>query len=371
MIIIQQRYIPTLAGVRRVIALARALSKNGYSLRIIYLAASENQRCEENIPNVTFEYWGDVLSRNNQALGMISSAWKLLFCLPKDTIYYYGMNSIVMLLLMLGLRGRNFLHEFTEYPGFIFGGGVLGLIRRKIHNRFMKKCQKVFVISKRLKGYCIDNGIPTRNIEILNMFVDCSRFTAIKETNTERYIAYCGNGENFKDGVDNLIKAFAIVAQKNSDIKLKIVGHGPQNDWESQCSLVREYGLEGRVNMLGKVSPDKIPSILINAEALALARPDNIQAAYGFPTKVGEYLATGRPVVLTRVGELDDFLEDGKSCLFAQPDSPEEFADKLFWVLEHPFEATQIGANGKKVVEECFDNIHESYKVIEVLNKIS
>ncbi len=369
MIIIQQRYIPTLAGVRRVIALARALSENGYSVRVIYLAASENLRCREDIPNVTFEYWGDSLYRKSQILGMISSAWKLLFCLPKDIIYFYGMNPLIMLFLLL--HNRKYLHEFTEYPGFIFGNSIVGKLKKWIHVMFMKKCQKVFVISKRLRGYCIENGIPEDRVGILNMFVDVSRFKDIERNSDEKYIGYCGNGENFKDGVDVLIKAFYLVAQKYNDVKLIIAGRAPQKDWESQQTLVSEYGLKERVKMLGKVSPDKIPSLLLNAEVLALARPDNIQAAYGFPTKVGEYLATGRPVVLTRVGELEDFLENRKSCLFADPDSSEDFANNLCWLLDHPKEAALIGANGKKVAKECFDNVHESEKVIDVLKTLS
>ena len=368
MVIIQQRYIPTLAGVRRVLALARGLSLGGENIRIVYLAASEEQKCGDCIPNVSFEYWGDGLSKNNQILGIISSAWKLLFCLPKETIYYYGMNPFVMVLL--SLHNRKYLHELTEYPGFIFGNGKVGQVKKKIHVRFMKKCQKVFVISKHLKDYCVENCVREDKVGILNMFVDRSRFKGIERNFSEKYIAYCGNGENFKDGVNILIKAFALVAQKYNDIKLIIVGRGPQADWENQHSLVKEYCLENRVNMMGKVNPDEIPSILMNAEVLALARPDNIQAAYGFPTKVGEYLATGCPVVLTRVGELEDFLTDGISCLFAEPDSPEDFADKLCWVLENPDEAAIIGSNGKKIVENCFDNIHESSKVSETLRII-
>ena len=44
---------------------------------------------------------------------------------------------------------------------------------------------------------------------------------------------------------------------------------------------------------------------------LVLARPDNIQAKGGFPTKLGEYLATGNPVVVTKVGEIPNYLIDG------------------------------------------------------------
>ena len=109
---------------------------------------------------------------------------------------------------------------------------------------------------------------------------------------------------------------------------------------------------------------------LKNAEILALARPDNVQAAYGFPTKLGEYLLTGNPVVVTRVGELDNFLVDRESCLFANPNSAEDFADKLLWLLAHPDEGKQIGKKGKRVAELNFNSRIEAQKIIRVLNTL-
>ena len=114
-----------------------------------------------------------------------------------------------------------------------------------------------------------------------------------------------------------------------------------------------------------------MPQYLKNAEVLVLSRPDNIQAAYGFPTKLGEYLMTGNPVVVTRVGELDNFLEDGKSCLFAKPGDAQHFAKKLKWTLENPAEAKEIGAKGKQVAEVSFNYKIEGKKIAEVITRDS
>ena len=64
-----------------------------------------------------------------------------------------------------------------------------------------------------------------------------------------------------------------------------------------------------------------MPKYLCNAKLLALARPDSIQAQGGFPTKLGEYLATGRPVVVTKVGEIPDYLEDGVNAFLSDINS--------------------------------------------------
>lgn len=62
------------------------------------------------------------------------------------------------------------------------------------------------------------------HVHVINMVVDANRFHGLKKDATvEPYIAYCGNASNSKDGVDNLIRAFAIVAKKYSNIKLYII----------------------------------------------------------------------------------------------------------------------------------------------------
>lgn len=367
MIILQQKYIPTQAGVRRMQALARGVTQNGEKIKIIYLSSSQKTNSTDLITGVTLEFWGYRLSKISYKLGLIGSALHFFLKLPKEDIYYYGMNPLIMLLLLV--HNRRYYHEFTEYPPYIFGNGFRGKLSKKIHNIFMKRCQHIFVISKKLKGYCADNGIPSEKVSILNMFVDLKRFDGIEKKEGQRYIAYCGNGENFKDGVDCLIEAFAIVTKKIPNVDLYIIGKGPQKDWDVQNSIIQKHNLQKRVKMLGVVKSDEIPQYLISAEVLALARPNNIQAVYGFPTKVGEYLSTGNPVVLTRVGELGDFLIDGENAIFADADNPADFAEKLCWLLENSEKGKYLGEQGRKVAEQSFSNIIEAQKVVNIIRR--
>ena len=214
-------------------------------------------------------------------------------------------------------------------------------------------------------------GILGAGIYQINMVVDSDRFKNLKKTQSKRYIAYCGTVTNFKDGVNVLLEAFAIVAKSVDDIDLYILGNTPyEKDRKQNMQIIQKNNLVDRVYMPGSVSAEILPQYLKNAEILALARPDNVQAAYGFPTKLGEYLLTGNPVVVTRVGELDNFLVDRESCLFANPNSAEDFADKLLWLLAHPNEGKQIGKNGKRVAESNFNSRIEAQKIIKVLNTL-
>ncbi len=166
------------------------------------------------------------------------------------------------------------------------------------------------------------------------MVVDNTRFDGLIKTDSQRYIAYCGKASNNKDGVDRLIKAFSIVQKKLPDVKLFIIGDPPDSDSDN-INLVKSLNLEVNIVFTGKVEADIIPQILKDASVLALARPDNLQNRYGFPTKLGEYLLTSNPVVITRVGDIPLFLKDGESAYMSDCDDIEAFASNLIKAKEN------------------------------------
>ena len=113
--------------------------------------------------------------------------------------------------------------------------------------------------------------------------------------------------------------------------------------------------MKNQVQFIGELDKTQIPSFLLKAQVLLLPRPDSRQAQGGFPTKLGEYLATAKPVCATTVGEIPDYLCDGETVFFAEPGNAESFASAMRRALNNPDEAKKIGANGKKVAEKEFN----------------
>ena len=161
-------------------------------------------------------------------------------------------------------------------------------------------------------------------------FILLTRFDGLlKNKNKEEYIAYCGKVSNNKDGVDQLIHAFSIVHKIIPDIKLYIVGAIPANlSNEHNIQLIQDLNLSEYVVLTGMLPADEIPQIMVDAKMLVLDRPDNLQARFGFPTKLGEYLLSANPVVVTGVGDIPLFLQDKDSALISPPNNPQAFAEK-------------------------------------------
>ena len=218
------------------------------------------------------------------------------------------------------------------------------------------------VINNALKKYFTEITNSKIPVTIINMIVDPSRFEAIpnKSGNTKTIITYCGSPDGDKDGVPILIESFAIIANEFPSVQLQMIGSFNNEQTKQKIySRVQELNLKDKVIFTGSIKREQIPAMLKHSDILALARPANKQAEGGFPTKLGEYLATGNPVVVTNVGEIGFFLKDKVNAFIAEPDSAEKFSQKLREALLDS-NRTLIGLEGKKLVYNEFNYLTQA-----------
>jgi glycosyltransferase involved in cell wall biosynthesis len=268
--------------------------------------------------------------------------------------------------------GIKVFHERTEYP-FVYGGKtVIGKIVLYIYLKFiLQKFDGLYVINNALKKYFSELTNNKIDIIVINMIVDSSRFEIEKNKSKDSFktITYCGSIEGDKDGIPILVEAFSLIAMEFPSIQLQLIT-ASRNQNARQDILIRaqELGILDKVSLLGPLIRDEIPRALCDSDYLVLSRPDNVQAEGGFPSKLGEYLATGKPVVITNVGEINHFLHDGLNAFIAEPNSAEKFADKLREALLSK-KADQIGIEGRKLVYKEFNYLHQAKILAEFFEK--
>lgn len=357
-------YAPNTASGNRLWAMLKVLSEMKTDTEVIYFMSDSQQSEAPRLKHIHFNYYWKKLYIKSPKLQILAyiylySRMFLRKLKPGDIVYTYGCNELLSHLVKI--KGIKVYHERTEHPEV----SKLKLLNMPKYLDACTKVDKLFVISRNLKTYFSSIGVPSDKIEIINMTVDQSRFEGLQRNPKERYIAYCGKATNNKDGVNILIKSFSHISQVHPDVKLYIIGTSPnENDESGNMQLVGDLNLVDKVVFTGMVSHQDMPQMLKNAEVLVLARPSSKQADYGFPTKLGEYLLTENPVVITDVGNISDFLHDGKSAMIARPNDEKEFAAKVNWLLEHHNEAEIIGRNGAEVARKQFDSRTESMKMI-------
>ncbi len=191
---------------------------------------------------------------------------------------------------------------------------------------------------------------------------------AIKDTSSPEYICYMGNLELSKDNIDNIIRAFSIIEEKWQGLDFYIFGKGSTSDMKFLQELIESLKLTHKVVLKGLVDFEKVPQIVKNAKILVSSQPDTLRAQGGFPTKLGEYLASGVPTLMTNVGEISIYIEDGVNAFIVEPNNPREYAKKLDFILSNYNQAEIVANEGQKLMIEKYDYIKQSKALLTFLS---
>ena len=298
---------------------------------------------------------------------LLSLFIRICFLQKSDIVILYGEDHYWRYILKIPRRCKILL-ERNEYSTY--------LIRENLSQRnidsiksFEKSLQYVdgmIVCSSFLKEYY--SQFTNSPIIIIPLVIDINEFKVLN-SEPEKYIAYCGDFGGNKDGLPILLEAFACISSKYPDYQLYLIGDTSEDmTMEYLKSRVKELNLNSRVVFTGRVSHNKMPYLLNKASLLVLARPANKQAEGGIPSKLAEYLATGRPTLVTKVGELQKYLTDSIDIFFAQPDSSIDFAKKMDMILSNYEQAREVGFNGARSVLQ-FDYYKQSEFLIKSIKQ--
>lgn len=358
-------YNPTAASNNRLFSYAMAWNKQGVKTTFLYLFPyGEGVKCDRYLDEINYVYLWEGASSDNKYYNTVRSIWKLRKMLkPAIPIYVYSMINCLYFLQKKNIR---VFHEQTENPEVVGKiGGIVGSFLYMLYKKAVKQVDFLFVITPALREkYIKEFNVDPAKAEVINMTVEKERFNNLPSLPPSNIISYCGYISEFKDGVSVLIKAFASVHLRHPEYKLQIIGPFSNKETELKLkALVDSLEIKDNVVFTGPADAESMPARLKDSKILALARPDNIQAKYGFATKIGEYLMTERPAILTRVGAVEDFLTDKLDCILAEPDNVEDFAEKLLWIIEHYVEAADIGRRGKETALRCFNSEIEAEKI--------
>lgn len=358
----------------RVLSEVKGLLAHGIEIELISLGLENSSNVQFISEDKTFKtkfyfkkrksrYINFILKRITSFLFFFDMIFK-----KKITIYQYGLTPrlIWILSILRDIKKIILIREIAEYPKFISNNQRVNLIRKLYIKKMVRSCDCMVVISQALFRFVREYSDV--NTIVVNMTVDTERFTYGNEKQ-ENVISYCGDMSGNKDGVPNLIKAFSIFNKKTKEnYRLRLIGNISNNTlFNSLNEVCRKVGEIDNIEFTGKVDREKIPELLAKSKMLTLCRPATKQAEGGFPTKLGEYLATGNPVVVTNVGEISLFIKDGVNGFLAKSDEPIVFAEKMLEVVADYEKATKIGIAGKELTNLEFNPFVQMSKISEYL----
>jgi glycosyltransferase involved in cell wall biosynthesis len=181
---------------------------------------------------------------------------------------------------------------------------------------------------------------PDRIVAIPNA-VDTDFFTPAPEKRApEPTVLYVGRLVQGKDPA-TLLQSFKIVTRNLPNARLEIVGNGPLR--AKLDAIIRSMSLESAVRLIpGSVD---IRPYLEKAWLFAMS-----SIREGSPNVIIEAMATGLPVVATRVGGIPELVEDGRTGKIVEPGNIKGLADALTDLLKNEKRRHEMGLRARKRV---------------------
>ena len=274
----------------------------------------------------------------------------------KGDIIYCNFRRIVsayVLMLVAKRTGAKIVQELCEIP----------YINMKLKSRFkrwyyqtiqIRHFDGIVPISHTLDAY-IHLHSPKMKTIIVPILVEDDKQVKIGENPYNMpYIVHTGTMVENKDGISYILKAFSKF-KENDTSGCRLVFTGPQaNEKCSYLPMMEELGIRSFVDLLGMVSMEKVTDLQHYAALSIIYKSENLQTKYCFPTKLGEMLVSGVPVVATSVGEANYYLKNKENAYVVKPFDVDELARTIKHVFSNISEGKLIGHNGRELALKDF-----------------
>ena len=166
-------------------------------------------------------------------------------------------------------------------------------------------------------------------------------------------------------GLQNAVKALALI--KNHDIEFSFLGEGDGLDELKRLSL--DLGLERQVVFHDSVPYSDVPRYILAADAGILPFPDWPGWNTSSPIKLFEYLACGKPVIVTRIPAHTNVLQGADFAFWAESSSPEAIASAIVKAFDVREKFGFIGLKARQLAVEKYSWESQAHKLERFLNR--
>jgi glycosyltransferase involved in cell wall biosynthesis len=280
---------------------------------------------------VVREHAIDVIHAHNYEAPLLGYIVRRLTGVP---VVYHGHN------LMSDELGRYFESAAVRRLATVLGG----VLDRSVPRR----ADYVVALSEAMATHLRAHGVPAERIEVIPPGVFCTAEAhpglAADPFPGVKVVAYAGNLDPYQD-VPTLVRAMREVSRREPQALLVIVTHASDRRLEG---TIRRLGLAGcvRVDVVGGF--EAVRRLLRRADVVVCPRA----SWSGFPIKLLNYMAAGRPVIAA-AGAARAL---GNGPLVVVPDAdPQALAQAIVSTLGDPVCRSRLGREGRKLVRRAHD----------------
>lgn len=272
-----------------------------------------------------------------------------------DVIYANWLGAGLIGAAAKALTGKPLVVSFRGDDGYLARDRP---IWRVLTSWVMEKSDKVAPVSRELADILVNLGCPEPKCLVPRFGVDVEAFhPGNREPGDEVRVLFVGALIR-KKGVADLLAALA--RQASPHVRLVAVGDGV--DAPEFMSLADELGLADRVEWKGVLPHDDVAMMMRECDLLCL--PSYTE---GRPNVIVEAMASGLPVIATRVGGIPDMVHEGETALLHDPGDVEALSECLDTLAQEPALRSAMGRKARNFVMESglnWDTTAQDFEII-------
>lgn len=385
---------PHEAGGTRHFELARYLAGKGHNISVLagnvsYLSGSSmGSRNEETLERGIVVHRVNVSGRLHA--GFMGRLWSLLSFMLNSFIAALRIDEIDIVYgtsppifqgftayLVSKVKRVPFVFEVRDlWPDFVVQVGavkspLLIYPARWLEKFLYRKSATIIINSPAFLEHIRGKGIEAEKISMVLNGVETSMFDPGARGEPLRkklgledktIVLYAGAIGKSND-ISTLLDAAKQMRERREIVFLLVGGGNEKNTIEGR--IVGEK--IDNVIMLPPVPKAEMPMIIAASDIGIAILKDVPMFQTVYPNKVFDYMAAGRAVLLAIDGVIRKVVEEAEAGVFVQPGNPEDIARGVLSLAEDADLREQMGRNGRKCVEECFERSEQAEQLERVL----
>ena len=370
-----------MAATNRIICYAKALKEANLPCEVLIFTRTEkagtgikNAFAGGVFEGITFKYIGGKSIRNKHVF-----IRKLLDLLDQQKLIRYLKNNLKKGDVVFGYCGTHvnfinkvidtahkkdaiYIRELCELPYGTSQETPKSIKLRKVLLKQFPKCDGFIAISDSLVELAQKYKSPKAQILKIPILVDYDKYAISDISNKAEipYIFHSGTLYEQKDGILGMIEAFGIASQQLSfPIHFILTGDKKESPHATVIDeLIIKYQLQDKIHFVGYLNEEKLREYLSLAALVIINKYDTQQNKYCFSTKLAEYLAAGKPTIITDVGEAQKWLTNEESAIIVKNGDIKILAEKITILFSDEKFRKKLSSQGKKVCEQHFNYKH-------------